>query len=113
MTLIRCYWIVKYMITAFTSMALCLWNNYAAMKNALDSYLICDGPYTHYYYRYVHYCRSEATYFVLKCYATGKSDDKKQIRLHSSLYTLGLNIVHIPNLMCHLVEVKLLDIYVG
>ena len=56
------------------------WANYATMKNALDSYLICDGPYTHYYYRYVHYCRSEATYFVLKCYQTGKSPDKKQIR---------------------------------
>ena len=48
------------------------WVNYATMKAALDSYLDCAGPYNHNYYKALHICRQESTYFVLKCYRTQK-----------------------------------------
>ena len=43
-----------------------------AMKNALDQYLDCAGAYTTWVYRYMHYCRQEDTWFVLKCVRTQK-----------------------------------------
>ncbi len=41
--------------------------NITAMRNVLDSYLDCAGPYRTWHYRNMHYCREEDTYFVLKC----------------------------------------------
>lgn len=42
------------------------------MRNALNAYLDCAGPYNSYVYRWLHYCRQEDTYFVLKCVRTQK-----------------------------------------
>ena len=44
----------------------------AAMRNLLDSYLDCAGNYRTWHYKYLHYCKQEDTYFVLKCIRTQK-----------------------------------------
>ena len=44
--------------------------NISNMMNILDSYLDCAGSYNSWVYRYMHYCREEDTYFVLKCVRT-------------------------------------------
>ena len=46
------------------------WNDYAAMRSALNSYLDHAGNLTHAYYKKLHYCRREDTYFILKCVRT-------------------------------------------
>ena len=46
------------------------YENIASMRNALGSLLDCAGPYNAWQYRYLHYCREEDTYFVLKCECT-------------------------------------------
>lgn len=44
------------------------WQNYSTMMSTLSSYLDCTGDYSHIYYKSVHYCRAEDTYFVMKYY---------------------------------------------
>ena len=44
-----------------------VYDNYASMKSQLNSLLDCAGPMNAWQYRYIHYCREEDTYFVLKC----------------------------------------------
>ena len=46
------------------------YDNIAAMQSALGSLLECVGPYRAWQYRYMHYCREEDTYFVLRCMGT-------------------------------------------
>ncbi|MBP5381490.1 MAG: hypothetical protein J6Y39_07185 [Bacteroidaceae bacterium] len=46
------------------------YSSIAAMKSSLDGYLDCAGAYNSWVYRYMHYCRAEDTYFVLKCVRT-------------------------------------------
>lgn len=47
----------------------------AAMRSMLDSRLDCAGNYKTWHYKYLHYCRGEDTYFVLKCIRTEKIDN--------------------------------------
>lgn len=48
------------------------WADFATMRSALSSYFICKGPITHEYYKQLHVCRAEDTYYILKCYRTLK-----------------------------------------
>ena len=58
-----CDW-VKKQVSFYT------WNNIQDMKSHLDQYLDCAGNIRHSYYRRLHFCRAEDTFFVLKCVRT-------------------------------------------
>ena len=60
---------------AMGNMPMTTYVNIAAMRNALDGYLDCPGPYLSWVYRFVHYCKQEDTYFVLKCVGTQVIDN--------------------------------------
>ena len=55
-----CDWIKK-QVASYT------WTDFAQMKTRLNSFLDCAGNMTHAYYKRLHYCTREGTYFVLKC----------------------------------------------
>lgn len=46
------------------------WTDIKAMQNGLKDFLDCAGSYVHRYYKCLHFCRSESTYFVLRCVGT-------------------------------------------
>lgn len=57
------------------NLPVCSYVNIADMRAILDGYLDCPGPYRSWYYKCLHYCQTEDTFFVLKCKSTFKSDD--------------------------------------
>ena len=62
-----CDW-VKKQVSVYT------WYDYNDMKSHLDSYLECVGNMTNIYYKKLHYCTREDTFFVLKCVRTALID---------------------------------------
>ncbi|MCQ2095223.1 MAG: hypothetical protein MJY59_00580 [Bacteroidaceae bacterium] len=47
-----------------------VWSSFDVMKSSLNSLLDHAGNMTHNYYKRLHYCRREDTYFILKCVRT-------------------------------------------
>ena len=71
------------------------WTNINTMKNSLDSLLDCAGTYQAWQYRYMHYCRAEDTYFVLKCVRTQKINNViHHYMRYQPINTFGPNIIN-------------------